>query len=48
MNDYVGCMVVRKQDEIFLHQTELIGKLEKEFENKLSDVKGSNSPTIAG
>ena len=29
MKDYVGCMIERKNDEIFLYQSELIEKLEK-------------------
>ena len=47
MKDYVGCMIVRKKGEIYSYQTNLIEKLEKEFEEELSEVKGVN-PVIAG
>ena len=38
----------KKNDEIFLHQTKLIKKLEKQFEDKLSDIKAVDSPAIVG
>ena len=46
MKDYVGCMVERKKDEIFLHQTKLIKKLGKEFENILSEIMAKEDKRI--
>ena len=48
MKDYVGCMIQKKNDEIFLHQSDLIKKLEKEFEEELKEVRKVETPAIAG
>ena len=48
MRDYVGCMIKREKDEMFLHQTDLIEKLEREFGEELSEIKAVNTPAIAG
>ena len=48
MRDYVGCMIKREKDEIFLHQANLIEKLEREFGEELSKFKAVNIPAIAG
>ena len=48
MKDYAGCMIQKKNDEIFLHQSDLIEKLEKEFEAELKDVRKVETPAIAG
>ena len=48
MKDYVGCIIQRKNDEIFLHQSDLIEKLEKEFEEELKEVRKVETPAIAG
>ena len=41
-------MIAKKKDKIFLYQIDLIKKLEKEFEEELSEVKGVDSPAISG
>ena len=48
MKDYAGCMIQKKNDEIFLHQSDLIEKLEKEFEAELKEVRKVETPAIAG
>ena len=48
MRDYVGCMIKREEDEMFLHQTNLIEKLEREFGEKLSEIKAVDTLVIAG
>ena len=48
MKDYVGCMIKRKNDKIFLHQTDLIEKLEKEFRKELNKIKEVETPAISG
>ena len=48
MKDYVGCMINKKKDEIFLHQTDLIEKLEREFGEELNEIKEIKKPAIAG
>ena len=47
MKNYVGCTVARKKYN-FMYRIDLIEKLEKEFEDKLGEVKGGDSPTIVG
>jgi len=41
-------MIKKKNDEIFLHQTDLIEKLEREFVKELNDIKEVKTPAIAG
>ena len=48
MKDYVGCMIQKKNDEIFLHQSDLIDKLKKEFGEELNEIKKVETPAIAG
>ena len=48
MKDYVGCMIQKKNNKIFLHQSDLIMKLEREFEEELKDIKKVDTPAIAG
>ena len=47
MKEYVGCMIKKEKDEIFLHQTNLIEKLEKEFKEELNEIKEIETLEIA-
>ena len=44
MKDYVGCMIQKKNDEMFLHQSYLIDKLKKEFGEELNEIKKVETP----
>ena len=44
MNDYVGCLVKKVKDGLILHQSDLIGKLERAFDDEVCKVRSGQLP----
>ena len=46
--DFIGCTIERKDDEIHLHQPDLIKRLLRTFENDLKSMKDYDTPASSG
>ena len=48
MTEYVGCMVKRAGDTIYLHQTDLIDKIERKFGERAKKLRQYKTPATPG
>ena len=48
VNEYVGCMIKRVNGGVYLHQTNLIQKIEEKFEEDLNNVREYRTPAMPG
>ena len=48
MTEYVGCMIKKKQDTIYLHQTDLIKKIKRLFEREIENTRNYETPCAPG
>ena len=46
--EYVGCMIKKAKDGIYLHQSDLIKKIERHFGEELENVREYKTPAMPG
>ena len=48
MTEYVGCMLKRLDDTIYLHQTDLINKIDRKFGDRARKLRHYKTPATPG
>jgi len=48
IEDFIGCRIERDDDHIFISQPDLINKMTKKFDDKISNMKDYTTPASAG
>ena len=46
--EYVGCMIKRAKDEIYLHQSDLIKKIKRHFGKEMENIQNYKTPATPG